>query len=157
MTLAACMHLEEPTHVIPSLQAAATEVEKQFPDGVDVLINNAGILSDHVTHLNMCAQPTFSLRRERECSLNWRRGCTCAQNEGLRPFMVKVVFSSADASLTLQGGERSARCAADKCGWDLHGDQGTPALYEKRTQEAGEAQLLRSSSADMADTSHAAA
>ena len=33
------------------MQAAAAEVEKHFPAGVDHLINNAGILSDHVMHL----------------------------------------------------------------------------------------------------------
>ena len=45
----------------PFMQAAASEVEKQFPDGIDVLINNAGILSDHVTHLNMCARAALQL------------------------------------------------------------------------------------------------
>ena len=38
------------------MQAATSHLEKQLPNGIDVLINNAGILSDHVTHLEMCVQ-----------------------------------------------------------------------------------------------------
>ena len=36
------------------MQAAASHLERELPNGIDVLINNAGILSDHVTHLEMC-------------------------------------------------------------------------------------------------------
>ena len=51
------------------MQAAAGEVEKNFPAGIDHLINNAGILSDHVTHLNMCAHLTSisNVRRDVLC------------------------------------------------------------------------------------------
>ena len=48
-----------------SMQAAANEVEKHFPNGIDHLINNAGILSDHVTHLQMCASHTSVACRRR--------------------------------------------------------------------------------------------
>ena len=50
------------------MQAAAGEVEKQFPAGIDHLINNAGILSDHVTHLNMCVCLTSCLMVQKEVS-----------------------------------------------------------------------------------------
>ena len=96
------------------MQAASREVEKQFPSGVDVLINNAGILSDHVTHLNMCAWATLPLESvneslvaglhivSRECdAVMYRRSML------MLPFLNARVCD-AEATLTLQRGERFA-------------------------------------------------
>ena len=41
-----------------AVQAAASKVAEKLPH-IDILINNAGILSDVVPHLDMCVKPGY--------------------------------------------------------------------------------------------------